>query len=1337
MSGPSSGPTMLSSTDSHPSTLSPPTLNSSFPSQHFGSMSYGSSGVSGSAQGEAGSKRDSRTMHSANDDQEESRLGGNLRKRDRNGSYRRHLPRSSGGFLLEPAFATTAHTQNLQSRSQESETPQTIPKDSGKVMTRADLVEVRGHKQHHRHRRHHTSSSLGNSPLSKEVTTAKRQYSESETPNNLDGTLRPGSNEDRASTVVAATNRPMEGDLPGQGKTTSNQQQNTVGLDTDPLHIVNIALNLSESRRKGVTTTRFNTSNIPHTRRAVSAVGPGLQEVPSHGLSVGGSLKQHLQQQRRISRNVSPTPDRSAHVATPPNLQKRKSGSALQATASLRQDQEYTYSFSKSTLARAEKAKISLELSAEYIRLLQFLPPLNSFGNPYSTAPNSPIMNESRNQLSRVASGSSTPAVVGRPYNPLQCIRNRKVRARERRSIDPVAEGWTDLVDVRNWVNMVESESSSPSFQSGDRVVLPQFSGSQESATVPQSSSQTGRPDRSSIIGAKPKRPRVDWQVSPAELLADAFWLELGDNKRVIEDSHGNKIYGYDSNLVRHNSTIEHEHTGGDSVIGSHGTRDGDREDHPSGSIRMPSFTAQLEHDRDAGSERGRRRRKIHKFYRHHDDGARPGRRSIGWRRDDAPLNDSSGASSDAESSRGRRRGRDSDIGDITGSQVVEELRREAGDNEWASLSSFDTHKLTKAGDILDTASGNASTGQGGLSGFSKPLKARPIATSRSQDSLQRSRSASVSITQGNSPNDSLDKQDSVPGIAIDLSPPQSRTTSPVRNSIVKAGAKIGLFRTERGKERENVENDPVRNDSSERHHGRISIDTDHQAGGERREPSPTKRPFPRTTGETIGKEVQQPNSKLSRDDRDEREPESSRRLGNFKGGRKARRIEEIVRSEVSKVGDLIRRKEGPAGNSVLSFSATSSYGSSSESDGNSSTHGTKKRYAARQSPSNSDDEGRLMAVKEDRLRLPEYRSANLPAFTSPPSRRGRIRVNTETSPEADHITLQQVARGEHAIPSRFLRYAPPKIDTDSLPELSRQTTRDSDITRPMDTMDYLDADSRRNSYGSGGVLGNSAIVHDPNGRFSSPLGMPSGSKLGPFVTGLTALDPSSHRRSARRPPSSSGQQQTSISDQGVSAARDYRITRREIARLRVLWLSSGVKAQQISNRANEAREPSPALVPKKSDLVIPRVPRSEEHILAAQIHSSDMQQTSHIFNEAASRFKRITVNNLHNQITTIREHISSRLSPLVRGADDDAVTFSTELSTTHTLAVKQLNDSVDKMIRRRKRRLRIIRRFGYALLEWTLLGVMWWVWLVVVIIRMVRITVGGFVQGVRWLLWL
>ncbi|KAI9767117.1 MAG: hypothetical protein M1840_005906 [Geoglossum simile] len=1321
MSGPSSGPTARSSTDSHPSTYAPSssTLNSDSPSSHAILKSSGPRSVLGGAQGGARLRKERATMHSANSDRRESPPGGSLRGRDGGGSYRRHLHRSSGGFLLESTFASAAHPQDLHSRSQEAEESRTSRKDSGKGVETANPAEGQADKQHRRHRRYHTSSSLGSSPLSREVTVAKRQHGDNETSNNRDEATVLGSDEGR---VTSATDRATEGNP--QGKTVSNQQQGTFNLDTDPLQIVNIALNLSESRRKGTNAARFNAGSILNVRRVVSVPAPGLQDGPSNGPLVGGSLKQHLQQQRRIPRNTSPTPDRGMHVAA---LQKRKSSSALQTT-SPRQDQEYIYNFSKSTLARAEKAKISLGLSAEYMRLLHLLPPLNGNsngpGNPYSTAPNSPITNESRNPLSRFVSASSTlGVVVNRPYNPLQYIRNRKVRARERRTIDAEAEGWTDLDNVRNWVNKVELESASPSFQSGDRVLLPQFPGrGQDTATTPQSPLQTGRLGRSNTMNTKPKRPRVDWQISPAELLADAFWLELEDNKRFIEDSHGNKIYTYDSNATQHGSEIGNEGVAVDIAIKPPQIRNGYGEGHSAKSnIKMPSFTAKLDHNRDAG--KSRRHRGIHKL-RHHDDNAPFGRKSLGWRKGNTTLEDSSGFSSD-EGSRGRRRGRGKGRR-VASSQAPGKLETVA--SEIVGTIGIDFPKSTKTTDALGVANSNATTSQGYLLGTSKSLRAIPIAIGQSQESLQHSRSDSLSTDQGEGPKVPPDRLDFVPGVTTNLSPLHSRAPSPVRSSIVKAGAKIGLFRTERGKERENHENEPERNHTSERHHRQIGVEPD-RGSWEWRDSSPAKKLLSQPVGNDAGRETQ----RSDRSDRDERQPETSKR-GVFGGERKGRRIEEIVRNEVSKVGILIRKKEGPSSNSVVSSAPTSS-DSSSESDGGSPTRSrTKGKGIASLSPSGSDDEGQIAAAKGSRFRLPEYHSPRLPTFASPFGRGESIRLDAGTSPEADHISRQQMAQREAGRPSRFLRHAPPKIDIDALPKLTRAGTRDSDYTRQTDTVDTSDADSRRNSYGFGSSLGNTTNVHHATRRFNAMLGTPSGSKLRPPVTGLTALDASHRRRSSNRLPGAEEQRKRNVSAHNVL---DFPVTRREIARVRVLWLSSGVKAQQISNRANEVKRPSPSLVPDKPVLSMPRAPRSEEHILAAQLYSSDMQRTSRLFNETANRFKDVTVSDLHDKIIAVREHVSIRLSPFVQEAADDADAFSTELSTTHTLAVKQLNDRVDKMIRRRKRRLRKLRKWGYALLEWTLLGVMWWVWLIVVVVRMIRITTKGFVNGVRWLLWL
>ena len=84
-----------------------------------------------------------------------------------------------------------------------------------------------------------------------------------------------------------------------------------------------------------------------------------------------------------------------------------------------------------------------------------------------------------------------------------------------------------------------------------------------------------------------------------------------------------------------------------------------------------------------------------------------------------------------------------------------------------------------------------------------------------------------------------------------------------------------------------------------------------------------------------------------------------------------------------------------------------------------------------------------------------------------------------------------------------------------------------------------------------------------------------------------------------------------------------------------------------------------------------------------------------------------------------------------------DAEGLSIQLNTTSTLALKQLSDTLDKGVRKRRRRLRWVRRAGFVVLEWTLVGMLWWVWLIVMAFKLLRGVFRGAISGVRWVLWL
>ncbi|KFY08505.1 hypothetical protein V492_06168 [Pseudogymnoascus sp. VKM F-4246] len=411
------------------------------------------------------------------------------------GSHRSHRSRTSGGFLLSdntffepPAHDTRASLGNQLTPPRKR---QQRRDNKGKVAVRpkSDLTN-------------------GGSPLAthvKQADTREKAHTD-------------GSNTDDNAAKVNV------------GKTIQN------GLDVDSAQIVNLALNLSESRRQAA-------------RRVVTVPSPPT----IHGFEDtfgGGSLRQHLQAQRRSSRNISPKPDKGEKFGVP-HKPTQPITSPLQTAFT--QDAEQTYQFSAATLARAEKAKNAFELMAQYRRLLQYLPPLKSQGltpvstttSPPSTSAGGPV----KPNISLSRASTSTNKQMGRPYNPLQYIRNRKVRARERQPIDGEVQGFGDVDDVTAWVDRVAKHCPGDGYEISDCLELPPLVPDEgESHAHIAAGSDPSKPAAPPV---KVKRPRIDWMISAPNMLADVVWLEQSDNKKLIEDNRERKIFPPSTNLIR------------------------------------------------------------------------------------------------------------------------------------------------------------------------------------------------------------------------------------------------------------------------------------------------------------------------------------------------------------------------------------------------------------------------------------------------------------------------------------------------------------------------------------------------------------------------------------------------------------------------------------------------------------------------------------------------------------------------------------------------------------------------------------------------------------------
>lgn len=1261
-------------------------------------------------------------------------------------SHRRHRPRNSGGFLLESTFTPTKQPDFTQQRTNHERID---TKGKGKGVQ--DGISTRMKKSPHPH--HRSKASLGSSPLASKVTNATISGEEGTgqgRAGSADKTYLVNAGKGETGNLDAGgnTSRDSDSELSGRYAQPARALATPLGLGTDPADIVNLALNLSESRRRTVSVGRLSASNNAGNRRVVSVSlpSPGVLENPSVA-GPGGSLRQHLQQQRRVSRNISPLPgkNQSNRVAdTSPVLDSPSQGQVgRQATVllpmalGLRQDVQYN--FSDATLSRAAKARAAMELFYEYRRLLQYLPPIKQSTTPAGR----PTVSQS--STSSASRASEETVRLGRQYNLLQYVRNRRLRARKKLSLDAEAEGWGDLQRVRTWIDKVadQSDGTIPAIDDfSENIALPEFR--KDVQELPHGED----PSPSHAIrntGPKARHQRLDWMTAPADLLADVFWLEQGTNKELIEDKNGDKILH--SGLLSRTLTARSIDEAVTSEIKSLEDQ-GRRSQKPVDLAALPNSVYQSPLD-DSGTERGRQRHQLHDS-RHSLDEKSVSRHAKASRQKGLIRSRTSSGSPKYRGRHSTRRFSDSKK-ELSDRSSIRALMQEQRQLLWKEAKEMNG---TGAGDI-EVFQNNLHEGpldRTSLGSRNTPSPRRneefrldkfhrmPDPISVLREHAASTPRASLDSARAKRPGRSIDDLDMtapsspiapnfVPSIAINLSPPPSRSTSPSKSSLK---SKLNLLRPERSKERKPIDeiDFALRDDLCRKSSRQVSAESDIQgteSPSKLRLPSPSVKRLSRNINDSLPTDARAPDSRFRRDVKEMREPESRLR-GIFKG----RRIAELVGNEVSKVGDFLWRRDLHTDVSVQSSPASSMVSELSDSDVSDALSWGRETNPGNNlsRTSTKADNAKLSTKKAAGSDQPSYHMSDLPTFKSP-CREDEPKQATDTDAmEDDHITRQQAAQRERGRPARFDRLAPPRIDirnaSPSPHSSGRATSPRAEATEKANGTPVRS--TRRSSF-ERGVRG----PKEPTDPFLGPPG--SFGRRGPPVTGLTGLRVSDSTASAHRP-SLDRRRQWSISDRAVPSS-DRSATKREIAHIRALLLSSGIKAKEICRRANEVRKPSPQFLQNITDKPLPLVPRAQEHVLASRILIRKIECAQGAIEDAKERFAGHTVTELHERIRLVDERIQNQLTPLVRACADDADAFGAELTTTQTLAVKQLNDSVHQIMRRRRRRLKWIRRAGYVLLEWTLLGIMWWAWLVVVIIRLVRAGVGGIVSGVRWILWL
>lgn len=1062
-----------------------------------------------------------------------------------------------------------------------------------------------------------------------------------------------------------------------------NSYTSNVGLDTDPVQIVNLALNLSESRRRATNAGRVPSSPLPGIARSSSTNPMLLSSLDNSSRSLGGNKAlRHSSlyaNDNSISRNLDSLTSTQPHALV-------LNSNGVAAMLPISQLPDVDIICTQATLSRVEKAKQHFELFSKYLELLSYLPPLQHPAHY----------------------GRSTG---GRIYNPLQSIRNRKIRLREKNIQKIDHEGWQDLSKVDDWLASIEITHEPNNNDPYECLALPPFHAESEEKPdeIEESWNPTASPP-SSVRGTnrsgsiKITRPRLEWAISPAELFEDAVWVESATNKAKIYDREGRKLYPDSSKLKFAGSSLSAERP--ESIIQSHTTP----KKQP---FIFPSFN-NLARDSPAGLDNHPSGHADGDFSRGRSAGAD---RAPKWTRSTSLSDDSS---SDDFISRGRAR----------------RISKKAKMKVEAAMQGEKLHKVLH---------GHSDSSNAGSSKRSKPFSQRSSVKAGEtveKEKTQRLISPASSVTGKEGHRTSMDEMDSTapnspvqgpifPSITVNLSPPSSRSPSPQKRL-----PRIMETLHERTKSRRNmhplheevINEDP--SSTSQLRQPATTVNIDMRDGISPRTLDPS--PLPETPlekdelsldyferSDTHGSFKPQPNSE-----------------SRLKGFLKNSRIAEIVGSEVSKVGDMIRRKD------VGVHSRQSSYASSIVSDtrtddersGEESTPG--KRNSLRRGSTFSDEEsGGLSRRKMNGRSSTKSFISNLPNIG--PAL--RVKEQKDESPSPDRLLQPGHSRVSDV---HFVRAHP------DLPPASS-----------VETSPYSD---RRDSYGFVPTPTRASKKVD---KAKGPAAILPGIErtIRPPVTGLAKAEISTMATNRRPSLNTLGgaSHGWSLSDRSVPTINDMNsFQKREILRCQALLLSSGVKASEIVHRYEKPREYSSSSSPSISaitlsgataaipkflinSLVDPKapiphsLPRIDEFNYAARNLLERLETTKTNLNKSMYLFSKTTLFPLQSEIDSLEDLIANKLTPRVRTAAFEAETLSTQLNTTSTLEIKQLSERLDKGIRKRNRRLRSIRRLGFSLLEWTLVGVMWWLWLIVMVFKILRGIGKGVVQGVRWILWL
>ncbi|KAG9654632.1 hypothetical protein KCU64_g7082, partial [Aureobasidium melanogenum] len=973
----------------------------------------------------------------------------------------------------------------------------------------------------------------------------------------------------------------------------------------DPTQLVQMALSLSEGRRRHVSANLQVPAASTDKRRVRSSGAPVVHVSP--GSPMGNDLLQPT------------SPGDSGYRAS------------TEDDASFTAGEDITYEFSQATLHRAERARKFFELSSEYRRLLTTLPPLKP-----AVSASSPRSAPSQKEL-------------GREYNPLQLLRNRKARHREQRPLDPPVEAFDNLPKVKSYIDEIEHEANDPTYRSTlDTSLLPTFR--RPSRGQDDTPNQVTRSHKRTDTAATRIIPsETGWSFGPAELLADAVWLLQPANRACIENRHGHRVFPHQPR-----SSFDSARSG---------RRSGDSR--PSLS-RTNTWGSTGKSDDE--TDRGRIRSKFLSL-RHVDNSARKH-----LFRNRSRSSSMSSATSARPSNRKKQFLGPGDAPDLDNTGPLERHMKKLIENETLGIEEDSSELISP--DKWDRGHEQSN----GKTSASPTLAESPsVNNHKRNDSSKtdepgthddRARSSFEDSTAPSSPI----VANHIPSFGMSLSPPTSRQSSPER--------RFGLFKTSRNASDDKVHRTDFATASlanlANSRYVSDNVDPSRSSIDSLRPPAPgIKR---HRTSNSITSTLLSPGRRMSKDVG----------VGRFfKGGI----IGDLVRSDSSRQNEKSRKKD-----QQITSDMTDSGAETDEQDEN------RPRKVPPVNRSNSILVG--VTPKQKEKERQKINNSNLPSFKS-------VNRIVDNDADEDHITRQSKLHREESRSSRFDRLAPPRISLprDNSPSVS--PTRRTPFSRNSSDGGY---------HSEQDTLGPLRKTRQP----------------GAFEANLPTYENASPSRSRHESPS---KRHWSISDRHrpeSQEAESTMVTSLDIARVRALYLSSGVKAHEIVHRVNSIADPPSQFfitAAKMSNQGIHPVCVKEEFSVAARmLHKTIKDQTTSLSKQLSS-FRQNELPGLHDRLADLRIKVDEKFTPLVHSTADEADAFTVALTTQHTLAIKQVNDAIDNVLRRRRRKLIFLQKATFTVLEWIVLALLWGVWFVVIIIRFFRGIFSGIIGGVRWML--